>query len=206
MGETEGKRGAGRPRAFDRARALAVAMDVFWRNGYEGASTAQLTQAMGIAPPSLYAAFGSKQALYREAVALYQARHGAYFGAALAAPGSARDALQAVLIGAARQFTGAGHAPGCMVATANIHCAPEHSDVAGELGTARLAAQQAMQRRLDVAREVGELPAGCDTAALAAFFAAMIQGMAVQAHDGATQATLEQLAALAMQAWPGHVA
>lgn len=204
MGESEGKRSAGRPRAFDRERALAIAMDVFWRNGYEGTSTAQLTQAMGIAPPSLYAAFGSKEALYREAVVLYQAGHGAYFGSALAAPGSARDAMRAVLLGAARQFTGAGHAPGCMVATANIQCAPEHGEVAGELCTARLAAQQAMRRRLEVAREDGELPADCDAAALATFFAAMIQGMAVQAHDGATQATLEQLAALAMQAWPAR--
>lgn len=196
------KRSAGRPRAFDRARALDIAMDVFWRNGYEGASTAQLTQAMGIAPPSLYAAFGSKEALYREAIGLYQRRHGAYFGAALTASTSAREAMRAVLLGAARQFTGSGHAPGCMVATAQVQCASEHQGIAAELCGARSSAQHALRQRLELARAQGELPQDCDTAALASFFALMIQGMAVQAHDGASLATLEQVAQLAMRAWP----
>jgi AcrR family transcriptional regulator len=202
MKEAGVKRGAGRPRAFDRAAALEIAMDVFWRNGYEGTSTAQLTQAMGIAPPSLYAAFGSKEALYREAIKLYEVRHGGYFGAALAAPTSAREAMRAVLLGAARQFTGSGHAPGCMVATANIQCASELQGLSGELCKVRLTAQQALHRRLDLACEQGELARGCDTAALASFFALMIQGMAVQAHDGATLGTLERVAELAMGAWP----
>ena len=202
MEEAGMKRGAGRPRAFDRAGALDIAMDVFWRNGYEGTSTAQLTQAMGIAPPSLYAAFGSKEALYREAIRLYQLRHGAYFGAALTASTSAREAMRAVLLGAARQFTGSGHAPGCMVATANVQCAREHQSIAGELCSVRSTARHALQQRLELAREQGELPHDSDTAALASFFALMIQGMAVQAHDGASLATLERVAQLAMRAWP----
>jgi AcrR family transcriptional regulator len=203
MEEAGRKRGAGRPRAFDRAGALDIAMDVFWRNGYEGTSTAQLTQAMGIAPPSLYAAFGSKEALYREAIGLYQQRHGAYFGAALTASTSAREAMRAVLLGAARQFTGSGHAPGCMVAIANIQCASEHQGIAAELCNVRSTARHALQQRLE--RVQGELPQDCDTAALASYFALMIQGMAVQAHDGASLATLEQVAQLAMRAWPAVV-
>lgn len=202
MEEARRKRGAGRPRAFDRASALDIAMDVFWRNGYEGASTAQLTQAMGIAPPSLYAAFGSKEALYREAIGLYQRRHGAYFSAALTASTSAYEAMRAVLLGAARQFTGSGHAPGCMVATANVHCASEHQAISAELSGVRSTARHALQERLERARVQGELPHDYDTAALASYFALMIQGMAVQAHDGASLAMLEQVAMLAMLAWP----
>ncbi|WP_374351146.1 TetR/AcrR family transcriptional regulator [Chitinimonas sp.] len=183
---------------------MGIAMDLFWRQGYEGTSTAQLTEAMGIAPPSLYAAFGSKDALYREAIARYQLEHGDYFVRALEAQTTARAAIEAVLLGAARQFTGAGHAPGCMVATAHVQSAAVNQGMVDELRAIRLGATAAMQQRLEAGIAAGELPASADAKLLASFFALVIQGMAVQAHDGADRIMLEQAAALAMQAWPAE--
>jgi AcrR family transcriptional regulator len=202
MEEVAIKRGAGRPRNFDRERALGIAMDLFWRHGYEGTSTAQLTAAMGIAAPSLYAAFGSKDQLYLEALALYQNRHGSHFGKALTADIQGKEAILELLLGAAREFTDSGHAAGCMVATANIHSATESKEVANVARDLRLAAAASIRQRLEQAITAGELPAKTDAALLGAYFAMVLQGMAVQAHDGASLAKLEQMAELAMQAWP----
>jgi AcrR family transcriptional regulator len=202
MDEVAIKRGAGRPRNFDRERALGIAMDLFWRHGYEGTSTAQLTAAMGIAAPSLYAAFGSKDQLYLEALVLYQNRHGDYFGRALTTVINAKEAILSLLMGAARQFTGAGHVAGCMVATANIHIATESSGVAEAARDLRLAASASIQQRLEQAIAAGELPAKTDVTILGAYFAMVVQGMAVQAHDGASLAMLEKMVEFAMQAWP----
>ncbi len=202
MEEVAIKRSAGRPRNFDRERALAIAMDLFWRHGYEGTSTAQLTAAMGIAAPSLYAAFGSKDQLYLEALALYQNQHGNYFGKALTTVIDAKQAILELLIGAARQFTGPGHVAGCMVATANIHSATESNEVAVAARDLRLAASASIQQRLEQAVAAGELPVETDVAILSSYFAMVVQGMAVQAHDGASLADLEQMVELAMQAWP----
>lgn len=202
MIEVAAKRSAGRPRVFDRERALAIAMDLFWRHGYEGTSTAQLTAAMGIAAPSLYAAFGSKDRLYLETLALYQSRHASHFSAALTAAIPAKEAIFTLLMGVARQYTSAGHAAGCMVATANIHSATDNAVIAEAARNARVAAQAAIQQRLELASTVGDLPAQTDTAALAAFIAMVVQGMAVQAHDGASLGALEQMVELAMLAWP----
>jgi AcrR family transcriptional regulator len=202
MNEVAVKRSAGRPRVFDRERALAIAMDLFWRHGYEGTSTAQLTAAMGIAAPSLYAAFGSKDQLYFEALALYQSQYGSFFSAALSAALPVKEAISTLLMGAARQYTGAEHAAGCMVATANIHSATDNAAIAEAARSARQTAQAAIQQRLELAIAAGELPAKSDSASLAAYISMVLQGMAVQAHDGAGLAALDRMAELAMLAWP----
>jgi AcrR family transcriptional regulator len=196
------RRGAGRPRAFDREKALDVALDLFWRHGYEGTSTSQLTAAMGISPPSLYAAFGSKEGLYREAVALYLARHGGFMREPLAADCTAREALSRMLLSAAKQFSDAAHAPGCLVSSAEIQGSPENASLVAEAAGMRLAAQQAIHTRLQSARRAGELPEQADVAALAAFYAMVVQGMSVQARDGASVNILMRAAELAMRAWP----
>lgn len=203
--ETTTRRRAGRPRAFDREAALNTAMDLFWRQGYEGTSTSQLTEAIGITPSSLYAAFGSKDALYFESLKLYQAQHGEYFAQALESHALAKDAMQAVLEGAARQFTDLGHAPGCMIATANVQCADLNREIANSVSQLRQNALVALKVRLDKALVDGELPANTLTLPLATYFALVIQGMAVQAHDGATLATLFDTATLAMACWPAAV-
>jgi AcrR family transcriptional regulator len=192
----------GRPRAFDRDQALSTALDLFWRHGFEGTSTAQLTAAMGIATPSLYAAFGSKDGLFREAVALYAKRYGGFLNEPMSTTGSARAAVEQMLLRAARQFANTEHPLGCMVAAGELQASPANATLVAEVTGLRQAAQQAIRGRLEGARKAGELPADTDTASLAAFYAMTIQGMAVQARDGAKPARLKRLAELAMRAWP----
>jgi AcrR family transcriptional regulator len=196
------KRSAGRPRAFDREHALGVALDLFWRYGFEGTSTAQLSSAMGISPPSLYAAFGGKATLYSEVVALYLARYGGFISEPLAADCTAKEAIERILLSAAKQFVQGEHAPGCMVSCAELHASPDNAALVADMAALRQAVQRAIHARLEDARNSGELPSQTDTLTLAAFYAMAVQGMAVQARDGAKAALLKRMAVLAMHAWP----
>lgn len=195
-------RRAGRPRAFDRDQALDIALDLFWRQGFEGTSTAQLTQAMGISQPSLYAAFGSKEALFREILALYEERYSSFMLDGLARKVPARDALLSVLLGAAQQFADTRHALGCMVASGGLEGGAGSAHVFRLLADMRLKAQAAIQQRLEQAQRDGDLPPTASVTTLAAYFALVIQGMSVQARDGASPALLQTVAELAMAAWP----
>lgn len=195
-------RSAGRPRLFDRDAALGIALDLFWRQGYEGTSTTQLTSAMGISQPSLYAAFGPKEQLYRETVALYLRRHGQFLSIAFSAHASAKEGIQNALLVAAAQYCDSTHAPGCMVASGGLQGSADNRVLYAEMAGFRAQGQSAIQARLDQACSDGEIAPGTDTAALAAYFAMVIQGMAVQARDGASPATLHAIATLAMAAWP----
>lgn len=196
------KRSAGRPRAFDREQALGIALDLFWRQGFDGTSIQQLTSAMGISPPSLYAAFGSKDGLYREAIQLYLTRHTNFVTHFFDEKISARDAIERALLAAAKQFCDTRHAPGCMISMAGLQTSPENERLAAEITGLRLAAKQVVHTRLEAARKSGELPAKTDTASLAEFFAMVSQGMSVQARDGAEETALKRMVKLAMKAWP----
>ena len=200
--EIENKPARGRPRAFDRARALDQALTLFWRNGYEGTSLADLTAALGITPPSLYAAFGSKDALYREALDLYLATRSARVKQALEGAGPARAALEAALRLAADIFAGADGPRGCPVASGVLRCGPDHHGLAEHTARLRRMMSDTIALRLERARADGELAAGTDTAALAAFYASVIQGMSVQAIDGSSPAALGDIVGFAMAAWP----
>lgn len=199
---TPTKRSAGRPRAFDRQLALAVALDIFWRHGFEGTSIPQLTSAMGISPPSLYAAFGSKESLYREVVALYLTQYSGFMGSLFDENLSAKKAIEIALLAAAKQFSDPCHAPGCMISSAELHASTDNQKLAAEMTGLRQAAQQVVYARLEVARKSGELAKKTDTTSLAAYFAMVTQGMSVQARDGATVVELTHLAKLAMKVWP----
>lgn len=190
----------GRPRAFDRRKALEAALELFWRQGYEGASINDLTAAMGISPPSLYAAFGGKERLYQEALDLYAATRGGYAARALAEEPTARAAIERMLREAAAVYAGRG----CMLASGALACAPEHAGVAADLARRRRDGREALSARLERAVAEGELPAGADAAALGAYYAAVIQGLSIQARDGATPEQLKAIARLAMAAWPGR--
>ncbi|MGM9513464.1 TetR/AcrR family transcriptional regulator [Roseateles sp. DB2] len=203
--EPEGPRLPGRPRSFDRAAALDLALGLFWRHGYEGVSTATLAGAMGIAPPSLYAAFGNKESLYRECLDLYAQRHGAFLGDALLADLSARACMEQALRAACRQYTDPSHEAGCMVSTAGLQGAPANAAQHAQTEAMRLQARQAIEQRLRRARAEGELAAGTDCAALAGFFALVIQGLAIQARDGASTSSLLRMVDVAMAAWPAPV-
>ena len=201
-----GKRSAGRPRAFDRELALDIALDLFWRHGFDGASIPQLTSAMGISPPSLYAAFGSKDALYRETIARYQIKYSGFMHSLFDEKISAQDAVEQALLAAAKQFSDPCHALGCMISSAELQASPGNEKLAAEITGIRLASQHMLHTRLEAARKTGELAKNTDTSSLAAFYAMVTQGMSVQARDGATATTLKRLAKLAMRVWPSKQA
>ncbi|MHA7061366.1 TetR/AcrR family transcriptional regulator [Azospirillum argentinense] len=182
----------GRPRAFDRDEALAKAADTFWRLGYEGASIADLTAAMGITPQSLYAAFASKADLYREALEWYQATVGASTAAALE-EGDAVVALTRVLRDSARDFTRRDRPHGCMVSTAVLTCATENAPVARHVAGLRTATINLIRARIERGISEGQLKGETNAASLARFVGAMIQGMSVQAQDGAPTEALSAL-------------
>lgn len=199
------KRSAGRPRAFDRDAALAIAMDMFWRQGYEGTSTTQLIAAMGISQPSLYAAFGSKVELYREALTLYVNRYGTVLLKRLDMPNtSAREAMAKLLMNASKQYASGDHAPGCMVACSALQGDPSNGEIQAHVASLRAASEATIRMRLDQAQADGELAAKVDTRLLAGYFAMVIQGLAVQAHDGASYNSLKRMAEMAMSAWPNE--
>lgn len=193
----------GRPRAFDRADALQKAMLLFWEKGFQGASMSELTSAMGINAPSLYACFGSKEALYREALALYEAGDGAELAAAIAAAPTAREAIEIYLMRSAVLFSRPDKPAGCMVVLSVIHATGTSDEAGRALRDARGEMQGVMEARLRSDIASGELPAGCDPPAIAAFYATVQQGMSIRARDGATRAELEAVARGAMAAWAG---
>ena len=197
----ETQRQRGRPRTFDRSAALDAAIALFWRQGYEGTSIADLTGAMGVTPPTLYAAFGSKEQLYRAALERYASpeRRAQQLG-----DGSAFELIERFLYAAAEGFTDPTRPSGCMLQTATLRCAPENEAARATAAELRASAFAVLVAKLEWARAAGELPQTADTNALARFYSAIVQGMSVQAIDGATAAELRELADLALAAWPGQ--
>lgn len=191
-----------RQRAFDRDEALDRALRAFWRHGYEATSIAELTAVMDIRPPSLYAAFGDKRRLFEEALRRYQESYGAFTARALAEEPTARKAIERILYEAADEYTDPGHPHGCMIISAAVNCGPESSEVEEGLRLKREAAKAALRERIERDVTAGLLPPSADAAALAAYYAAVIQGMSTQARDGASRDELERTAALAMRSWP----
>lgn len=191
----------GRPRAFDMERALDRALEVFWRKGYEGATLCDLTAAMGINPPSLYAAFGNKEGLFRRALDRYETLHEASWNDALAAP-TAYEAIARLLESTAISLGDKRNPPGCLMVQGAL-CGGEECDAVKQELTARRDASVALIReRLRRAKREGDLPDDADPASLARFVATVIHGMAVQAAGGASRKELERVAATAMTAFP----
>jgi len=192
----------GRPREFDRDRALDQAVKLFWRRGYEGVSTAALTRAMRIAPPSLYAAFGSKESLFIEAVERYALTQATFIARAFEESQTVRAGLERALNEAAEEYAGGHKPPGCLVANGLVACAKEHRRAARAVSVRRALSLDFLRGRFDLAAANREISPGTDTSALARFYAAVIQGMSVQAADGASVNELRQIACAAMDAWP----
>jgi AcrR family transcriptional regulator len=191
----------GRPRNFDRDAALEAAMIVFWKKGYSAASMTDLCAAMGIASPSLYAAFGSKEQLYAEAIARYGELGGCQINGILEKAPTARLAVETFLIWAADVLTAANTPSGCMVVLSSV--ASEDFPALGKIVCeGRQKMITLLQARLDRGIGEGDLSAGTDTAALARFYITLHQGMSIQARDGATREDLTATATRAMAAWP----
>ena len=191
----------GRPRGFDREAALKRAVEVFWRQGYEGTSIADLTRAMRINPPSLYAAFGDKEHLYLEAVERYQQGRRDELGPLLDEAPTARQAIERVLREAARLYA-QPHAPrGCMLMLSSTACA--EASLQSQLAERRAVANEAFKARIQRGVRERELARSIDAGALADFYATVLKGMALQARDGASRRSLLATAEAAMRAWPG---
>jgi len=192
----------GRPRRFDRDVALRSAMETFWAHGYEGASMSLLTKAMNLSPASLYAAFGSKESLYLEALRSYGG--GPTLPACSAT--SVYAQLEQSLRTAAARFTERGHPPGCMMLSGLLRGGAEATSAAKATASVRRAHLATLADRIDQAKTSGELPPDADAEALARFYMAVLQGMSIQAIDGATAADLQTIVDAALAHWPGSSA
>ncbi len=181
----------GRPRSFDKDRALDAALRVFWEKGYDGASLSDLTEAMGINRPSLYAAFGDKEALFRKVLERYESGPVAYMTEALCEP-TARRAVELLLKGTVAVLTRPRVPHGCLLVQGALACGEASNAMREELATRRAAGEAALRKRLKRARDEGELPESVNPADLARFYMAVVHGMSVQAAGGVGRTALER--------------
>ena len=193
----------GRPRQFCPDAALTAALQVFWARGYEGASMAELTEAMGITKPSLYACFGNKESLFRKALDLYERDKLAYVTRAMDAP-SARGVAEQLLRGALALSTGTADPRGCLGVISAVACTTFDESIRDEVMARRASSDRAVIERFRRAKAEGDLPESVEPEALSAYLSAVLQGMGVQASSGATHEQLVQLVDTTLALWPGR--
>ncbi|TYL87574.1 TetR/AcrR family transcriptional regulator [Bradyrhizobium cytisi] len=191
--------GMGRPREFDAELALDQAMEVFWRHGYEGATIAQLTEAMGINPPSLYACFGNKEGLLKAALDRYTKLRNVWMDGVVAAP-TARDVAERMLMGIAEKQTDPANPPGCLLVQGGVACGTGSENVPFELAARRAQNEDQLRDRFVRAKAEGDLKPTSDPAALARYVSAVSVGMGVMASSGSDCEALRQVATVAVQA------
>ena len=182
------KSAGGRPRSFDRDQALDIAMRMFWRQGYEGVSVADLTARLGISAPSLYAAFGSKADLYRAALTRYEETSYSLDVSAFDRATSLEQAVREMLIASIAAVTSPDRERGCLISDGMLACASEHAELATELTDRRKRFRDLLARRLERWRDRPS------ARALARYLTAVMQGMSIQARDGATARELRTIA------------
>lgn len=191
----------GRPREFDTETALAAALRMFWEKGYDGASLTDLTEAMGITRPSLYAAFGNKEALFKHALDLYESEKLAYVGTALSAP-TARGVAQRLLEGTINNVT--SECPGCLGVMASVGCNSPSSPIQQDIRSRAQSSHAAMVARFQQAIDDGDFTSSASAEAMTNYLTAVLQGLAVQAGAGANREQLQQIADATLANWPGR--
>lgn len=191
----------GRPRQFDEEDAVDSAMRVFWKKGYEGASLNDLTSAMGISRPSLYAAFGDKRSLFLRALDRYRESPASYVNRALAKP-TAREVFDGLLRGVIELVTDPNNPGGCLFVCGSLPTGDESDSIRNELAHRRLGGEQDIRRRFQRAAREGDLPPSADPKVLAKLAATLIWGISVQSANGASRSELSKIADLAINAFP----
>lgn len=191
----------GRPREFDVEDALAAALRVFWEKGYDGASLTDLTQAMGITRPSLYAAFGNKEDLFRRALDLYESEKLAYIGNALSAP-SAREVAKRLLEGTIQNIT--SECPGCLGVITAVSCRSPESPIRDDIRARTHTVMDALVGRMQRAIDEGDFGVPVEAEGLTRYLIALVQGISVQAGAGASRQELEAVAEATLAVWPGR--
>lgn len=194
-------RKSGRPRTFDAETALDKAMKVFWEKGYEGSSLPELTEAMGMNRPSLYAVFGNKENLFRMALERYSATHDPLFNAALEQP-TARAVVEHFLRGNADAQTESENPHGCLVINGALACSDDALPIRDSLIERRAASEAKLRARLERAKADGDLPADSCSGQLARYVMTVSNGMAVQAAAGATRKQLQEVVDQVLRGWP----
>lgn len=196
----------GRPRTFDRETALQAAMAMFWERGFEGTRVSDLTKAMGLNAPSLYATFGSKENLFREAVAYYNAPERSPTTIALRRTGPIRDVVATMLRDNAREYADPDTPPGCLIVLAGIAYSTESAALRDLLETCREDDRRRLRSRIGAAIAAGEMPKTVNAERLSSFMMTVLYGMSIRARDGATLDELESTVDFAMLAWDDAVA
>jgi AcrR family transcriptional regulator len=190
----------GRPREFDVDQALDQALEVFWRNGYEGASVADLTQAMGISPPSLYAAFGNKEGLFRKALDRYVEKRTTFWQEAVKAP-TAREMVERLLAGTVDFLSDECNPSGCLLVRGAMSCSEAADTIARELTARRAEGETILRERLEQDRTKGTLPPDLDPTDYARYVMTVLEGMSVRAAGGASRDELRKVADMALRTW-----
>jgi AcrR family transcriptional regulator len=192
----------GRPRSFCVEAALDCALRVFWQKGYEGTSLSDLTAAMGISRPSLYAAYGNKEALFRKALDRYINGSVSFLREALTEP-TARGAVERLLFAAADGVTCPDNPHGCLTVRCALSSGEAADSIRLELTKRRADGETMVRERLERAQAEGDLAAEASPADLARYLTTVFQGMSVQAAGGASREQLRRVAETALRAWPG---
>ncbi|QGQ98768.1 TetR/AcrR family transcriptional regulator [Paenibacillus psychroresistens] len=191
----------GRPRAFDTEGALDCALHMFWERGFEGTSVADLTEAMGINPPSLYAAFGNKEELFIKILDRYAEGPAIYMREAFAKP-TVREVVEGLLYGAAEATTNPATPLGCLTVQGGISSGASGDAIKQELSARRAGGENALKERFEHAKINGEIPTDVNAEDLASFYVTVFQGMAVQAGAGGSREKLIRIATNALRLWP----
>ncbi len=192
----------GRPRGFDRDEALESAIRLFWGRGYEATSISDLTQAMHITPPSLYAAFGDKKRLFLEAVERYEHETGCFARRALTSEPTAELAIRRLLLDAVKSFTDPKNPKGCLIALGATNSAIESTDIFEALAERRRIAEKAVRARIATGQKAGELADNADVDAITGMVTATRYGLAIKARDGVPRARLRRIVEQLMKTWP----
>jgi AcrR family transcriptional regulator len=197
------RKGRGRPKTFDREAALDIALELFWRHGYEATSLSDLVEATGAKAPTLYAEFTNKEGMFRAAVDRYIEKFAEQRQAALACPESCVEkGVEGYFRSTAACFTDGKKPAGCFFICTSTALSADSTEVADMLRARHNSQENHLNEFLLARQAAGELDAKTDITALSAYLGCVLQGMSVRAREGASRAELDSIIDTLMLQWP----